>query len=551
MAFEFRGLELHGGMWDRWRIVHALDFIKRTDMNALVIHETDIIQQITYPRSYLNPYGLWKSAPTRRGENRIENNRVYFDHILQLARREGIDVWIEVKEIGFPDEILELRPELLKNGTVCPTEPFWYEYLERRTNELFEDFPLIKGMITSPGSQEGKASRPQNKCGCAICQATSVEDWYHNIIMALHRPSVRHGKRLVLRDFAYKPVDHEPLINAVARAPDDIVFCIKVTPHDFYLTFPDNPALGRLKREQWIEYDVHGQFFGWGIFPCLVLDDLRARFATAEKVGVKGGIFRTEWERINDLWCFETLNEINAIAAAALAKGETVDAVACCRRWLEAHSWSTKAAPWLAETLIQTWPIMKRALYANDFVFADNSMFPRSVARAWWGMETRDSLHVWDPARAKDLQLDRASLGRWIAEKEEAVARMERLHARVKAGDPSLPEGLHKELVERFDLFRIYIDGFRKCGKVCFYARWFEKHDPQDKPNAADRAAFEQALKELEAFIATIKPIATDARYRHQIVLLLDYRRAQDILREGREALANAAAPAKQKTGTR
>ena len=56
-------------------------------------------------------------------------------------------------------------------------------------------------------------------------------------------------------------------------APDDIVFCIKAMPHDFYLTFPDNPALGRLKREQWVEYDVLGQFFGWGVMPCFVFDD--------------------------------------------------------------------------------------------------------------------------------------------------------------------------------------------------------------------------------------------------------------------------------------
>jgi len=36
-------------------------------------------------------------------------------------------------------------------------------------------------------------------------------------------------------------------------------------------------------------------------------------------------------------------------------------------------------------------------------------MYPRSLRRAWWGMETRDALHTWDSgARRPDLVMDRA-----------------------------------------------------------------------------------------------------------------------------------------------
>jgi hypothetical protein len=188
VRFDLRALELHGShIWRRDAILRALEVCRANRLNTLVLHETDLVQMVTYPRAYLDPYGLWSSAPTRRGENAIENNRAYLDHVLRLAAQAGVAVFAETKEIGFPDEILELRPDLLKDGRICPSEPFWVEFIERKTDEFLTDFPGFAGMISSAGSTEGKASRAQGKCGCALCAQTSLEDWYHGIITALHR----------------------------------------------------------------------------------------------------------------------------------------------------------------------------------------------------------------------------------------------------------------------------------------------------------------------------------------------------------------------------
>src|SRR5690606_2015865 len=121
--------------------------------------------------------------------------------------------------------------------------------------------------------------------------------------------------------------------------------------HDFYPTFPHNPAIGRLRRTQWVEYDVYGQFYGMGVVPCFVYDDLRARLAHAVRHGVTGGLFRVEWERVNDWWCLETLNEVNLILAAALARGDDPTPEDVCRLWLEGRSMREDGAAWLAEIL--------------------------------------------------------------------------------------------------------------------------------------------------------------------------------------------------------
>src|SRR5574337_1056294 len=260
MTLGFRALELHGRrMWERARVIEALDAIERYRLTALVLHETDMLQQVLFPRALFDPYAQWVSAPTRRGENAIQNNRVYFDHVIRLARARGIDIWLEVKELGFPDEVLELRPELLKNGRVCPSEPFWLGFVEARTAELFADFPGLAGLIVSPGSPEGRAARAQNTCACSACAETPLQLWYQRLIVALHRPTRAAGKRLAIREFAYKPADHAPLLSALDDLPEDIILCAKVTPHDFYPTFPHNPAIRSSRRPLWIEYDVHGQ----------------------------------------------------------------------------------------------------------------------------------------------------------------------------------------------------------------------------------------------------------------------------------------------------
>jgi hypothetical protein len=535
-SMEFRGLELHGRrMWERARIVEAIDFIVGHQMTALVLHETDLVHALVYPRRYFDPYALWKSAPTRRGENAIQNNRVYFEHVLQLARNAGIDVWIEVKELGFPDEILEAHPELMIDGKICPSHPFWFEFTEVKTEELVTDFPLLAGMIVSAGSPEGRASLVQRKCRCERCRSLSVESWYEQLIMALYRPLEAHGKRLAVREFAYKPADHEVLLRAIDTLPDDVIVCIKNTPHDFYPTFPDNPALGKLKRIQWVEYEVYGQFYGMGVVPCFLYEDIEKRLCHAAALGVTGVLLRVEWERINDWWALQTLNELNLVAAAAFARGEQPTAEAVCRRWLEDKRWSPDGARWLSEVLLATWPIIRGALYIDGFLFADSSFLPRSIRRAWWTMEDKHCIADWDSSRRGALELDRARVTALLAEKADARERVRTLGAKVNAGHTAIAPALARELVHQLSIFENYVEGFYHCARVCLLHRWVERSP--DAFGEAERAQFLRALDDLADYGRRMRASAEAARDPHVVALLMDAHRVNDMLAEGRQAL--------------
>ena len=531
-AFTFRGFELHGGrMWQRNHILQALDFIETHRMTALVLHESDIIHHLVFPRAYFNPYAQWKNAPARRGENALQNNRIYFDHILHLANNRGVEIWLEVKELAFPDEVLEMNPGLLKNGIVCPSEPFWAEFIEQKTQELVHDFPLLTGIILSPGSPEGRASRAQNKCRCEVCESTTLPDWYDRIIRAMHAPLRRAGKRLAVRDFAYKPADHEPLIEAVSRQADDVIFCIKVTPHDFYPTFPDNPAIGRLPREQWVEYDTQGQFFGWGVFPSAMFDDIRQRMDHARRRGVTGGLFRSEWERVNDWWVLESLNVLNMMTAATLARDPRATDEAIVTAWLQAQGMPVDAAGWLLSVLRETWPILRGALFVDDFVFADCSMFPRGLGRAWWTMEVKHSLEAWAPAYRGRLDLNGERIESLMQEKRRAHAGAMALVARL-AADTDAPAPLRAQLQDWTALLPRYAEGMMLCAEVCLRARWQERD-----PARSDKAAFRVALSRLEQFGEGLAPLVEAGRYPHQTLMLLDFRRVADIAAEARTVL--------------
>ncbi len=533
-ALPFRALELHGqGIWRRDRVGRALGFMQAHGLNALVLHESDLAHHVVYPRRFFDPHALWRDAPSRRGENAIFNNRAYLDSVLAMAGAAGVETWVNVKEIGFSDEVLAMRPELFKDGAICPSEPFWSDYIAAKTDELLGDFPGLAGIIVSFGSQESRASRAQNRCRCALCAGQPLEAWYGRIIAAMHGPVARRGRRLAVRDFAYKPEDHAPLVAAMRCAPPEVVFCIKAMPHDFYITFPDNPALGALPgRTQWVEYDCLGQFFGWGVMPCLVLEDLAARVPRWRAAGVSGAILRIEWERINDLDALDNLAALNLIAGAALiGGGPAPDAEAVCRNWLCAQGHAEAGAAWLAGIMAATLPVVRGTLYTDGFVTADNSMLPRSVARAWWGAEMRDGLACWAPDRADGLTLDRARLGVLLAEKEAALAAAQALAARLRAGTAGLDTALHAVILAAFRHFVTWVEGHCLAARVCLLARFVTQQGAAAGP--ADIAALRDAVAALEAFAARIAPLAADPSLPHQVVMLLDHRRARDTAAEG------------------
>ncbi|WP_137176373.1 hypothetical protein [Roseomonas sp. AR75] len=513
-AFAIRALEMHSRfVWDFDRVRRSLDFIAEQGMTALVLHRNDIVDRIIWPGRYFGaaPQAaniferyrdsfrtLYEYTPTRRSGP--YHRREYLRRIVELAARQGTQVWFQNKELFFHEIFLELRPELTKGGTLCPNEPFWFDFVEAKYTELFQELPGLAGVITAPGTGESRLSITANRCRCKLCAESTPRGWYGRLIGAMHRPIRAAGKSLVIRDFVFSKRAQEDLAAAFEAMPADIAVSLKNTPHDYYPSFPDNPRLGRVgDRRQWLEFDCMGQYFGWGIAPAILIEDWRGRLDRARAAGVEGLVFRTDWESLDSHSCFHTPNLANLHAGAALGRDPGTSAHDVYAEWmaragmLEADTPGIRAAcgVWAEALLGASWDAVAGTLYARGCVLNDSSTFPVGFDHAWWLAEEKNSLADWDPSKTDALAPTQEALDAVLAERDAALA----THGRSAAALDDPPTGLRPEalaaLREHMRHCRLYLSGFAAVTRALMLSRFLSV--PQ---SAAARREAEARLKQ-------------------------------------------------------
>jgi hypothetical protein len=548
-GFEVRGLELHSYYaWDYEWIMKCMDFMQREKLNTLILHRNDFVDLIIYPGRYFGcearPFAsiferyseifrkLYKYTPTRRSSP--YQRRAFFKRVLEEASRRNISVYVENKELYFPDVILEFYPELVHDGHICATDPFWLEFLKVKYTEFFEEFPECAGIITAPATGESRVSIKSNRCTCPRCQATSKQDWFKNVLEAMYEPIHKAGKTLVVRDFVFDPSAHAEIASVMENLPEDVVISLKNTPHDYFPTFPDNKRIGHVgNHSQWIEYDAMGQYFGWGVSIADLMEDYRRRFKFALSNGAEGFLIRTDWESLDGHTVFRTPNLVNLYSAASLAIDTDTPGDEIYRRYLENEGMlasgltagkKDEAVKRFAFLSSQTWQVTKHAAFVNDVVFSDSSLMPISYKHAFWLAEEKNSLKDWSPDKAAVLAPEKESVVFAMSEKEECVELAQKLLCELKAGNFGLTESAYSDLVVRYENQLRYASLFRAVTEalVCSrYLRESKEDDPEFREKCSRRLSFE--LSELEKIETELRTLwRTTSFHPHTVYTLLD-----------------------------
>ncbi len=533
--FGLRAIEVHSSYaWDARWIAKVLDFASRTGLNALVLHRNDIVDQVVFPgllfgvapgttRTIFERYNaafrsIYRYTPTRRSGPPLR--RDYLRWVVEAAGRLGIAVYLENKELSFPDVLLELHPELIKNGHGCPTDPFWWEFLGAKYAELLEDVPGITGIITSAGTGESRISISSNRCACETCRATTPQQWYGRLLGVIYDVLAAGGRKLIVRDFAFDRKNHEALAAGFESLPSDVVLAIKNTPHDYYPTFPDNPLTAQVRgREKWIEFDAMGQYFGWGIGPATMLGDLRRRMARARDAGASGIILRTDWESLDGHTAFDTPNVVNLYAGAALSQDLATPDSAVYERWLaDARAFApgagerrrAAAVAAISSIFSRNWDVVRQALFVRECVFSDCSTFPVGYEQALWLSQEKNSLRDWVPSKADALAGTEVNVLGIAAEKDAALDLVRELRRQCDGldGRTLTPEFL-RDLRSRYEVFEEYVRGFRALVRL-FALVHLRK---AGRARAALAGRYEEALAEIDAVVALYeRPQRGDAR---------------------------------------
>src|ERR1035438_2737913 len=108
----------------------------------------------------------------------------------QRKRRSAIlNSFSRSPRFEYGEGLAEIHPEILgEKGTVCPTSPFWWEFLHTKYAELFDVIPGLDGVIVSPGTFESKLSIAMGTCDCPSCATTTPMEWYTKLIGSMYEP---------------------------------------------------------------------------------------------------------------------------------------------------------------------------------------------------------------------------------------------------------------------------------------------------------------------------------------------------------------------------
>ena len=504
-SFKVRALEVDDTfqMWSVEKMQRVFEFMIRNNMNTLVFHENNIVDKIVWPGFVfgyegddLRSYSIYKANLYREIYYRTPSPYVFNDEllifrdlmktILGQAKDLGLDIYLQTKEIWFP-ELLYERKDLVKDGKMCPSEPWWWEtFLPRKYEELMQNFPEITGIITSTGTKESRISLAHHKCNCEKCRSMDMGEWQHNVLMGIYEPLKRHGKKLVARDFSYYADEQDGIRTGLLDLPDDVIISIKNVPQDYYQTFPNNKLIGHVgKHEQWIEYETFGEYYGWGVTPVSMIDDMRDRLRYCLENGADGVSTRIDWEAMPNHSTFETPSQLNLYALAMMTENVDVPTKDIYTKWLVEDRKLREgigaeglrdSVSFVEDVFAETWPVMSRTPFLKGAVFMNNCKIPVSIDNAEFISEEHHGIQKWFPEYAKLFDYDDDVTAAMLKEKDDALEGVEKVAAKWHSGNPGLKDEVYEEYGKLFDIYVLYVRMYRLVGHAYIWVKYLEKN---------------------------------------------------------------------------
>lgn len=548
--FKFRGYEIHSSrMWQQAQVDLAMDFMVKHGMNALIFHQNDLVEQLVFPEAYFDNDTMWDNWPVRR--QGVLYQRDYINQVIKKAQKLDIDFYLEIKELDVVDALFEIRPELRgADGTICPNHPFWTEFLEVKFTELFSVYSGIAGIIVSPGTRESAVSIAANRCHCERCQNTPALDWYVNILRAMYEPIHKAGKSLIVRDFSYTAEQQSLMIQACEAISDDIIIALKAQPHDYYPTFPTNPEIGHTGNlREYIEFDTWGQYFGMGIAPMSLVEDIKERLEICYEKGAEGVWFRTDWELIHDASVHATPSLVNLYAGAMLSNNLDTDLDDIYRIWTAEGLYSPMKCASCSQTPVKpsnplayerlrdfmkaSWNAFSKAGYIRGHQYLESDQPPYTMDKAFEIMTVIHSRDDWDEGASGRVAVTAENMQVIFEEKRQAVEETKALHGILQVETLGVTEEFAEDMTNTIDAMILFAE-FCDITTRSMYLTSYAEITGEDK----DIAAAENVLSELEQAAVKIEKWEEGTSYPYYLYSRLHPQRIRRYAKEVERRLA-------------
>jgi len=352
--------------------------------------------------------------------------------------------------------------------------------------------PGVDGVVLMFGSS--RLEPWDTTCKCEWCASHGPAEKAKVIIEQI-RSVVKgeFGKELMVRTFIHSP-DQLRWIGEAVRETDGITVMSKCVPQDWEPYYPHEDLIGKVgQKEQIVEFDLAGEYWGRGVIPFCQPDELQFRLQYDRDQGAVGGM-----ARIDDI--FGTPNEVNVFAFSRLMQNpdESVDEI--WREWVKERyglAAGSRASEAVISSLRRTFDIGRKMYYVKGFwVFAKSSEVPevgrfpqmlrgRSIAlydRAWQGVES-ELLNPTEQTLEEIAQEKCEAI--WLS--DQSAADLERAKERLRPED-------YQDLRRRLKLQRQCTEIWRWAADAIFRYQLYKQ-----KPSDGQRALVEGALRELES----------------------------------------------------
>jgi hypothetical protein len=145
-------------------------------------------------------------------------------------------------------------------GTIDLDNPKFWEWLKADYRAMLDRVPKAGGIILTFIETGARAERQQS------AKLKSAPEKLAAVVNAVADVVIGERKlQLYARTFSYTRAEYDNVIGAVQLFDPRVRLMMKETPHDFFLTHPNDLYAGSIDRPTLIEFDAAGEFNGQGI----------------------------------------------------------------------------------------------------------------------------------------------------------------------------------------------------------------------------------------------------------------------------------------------
>ena len=252
-------------------------------------------------------------------------------------------------------------------GTIDLDNPQFWKWFQEDYRQMLDRVPDVDGLVLTFIETGARAERQHSTVLKSNAEKLArVVDAVADVVVGERKLN------LYVRTFSYTRKEYANVLGAIAllKRPD-IRLMMKETPHDFFLTHPDDPYAGTIARPTIMEFDIAGEFNGQGIIATTWPEYVLRRWrAFAKRPHIIGYTARTD--RYGSTRLVGRPAEINLLALRRGVENPQVTAEEVYDEFITAR-YGAAALPEVKAAFKNAYPVITSSLYTLGTSMASHS----------------------------------------------------------------------------------------------------------------------------------------------------------------------------------